>query len=383
MRSSAPPISAISGTSPTTSPGSSTRSERLGAHPAVCGAEGERQQLAERDAAPRAGDGGEMDGRRGAGELGDALAAAAAGRHRLRRLGRRRASAAIAPRAAGDHRRDGRGLGADPFGIGRILDIGADIDASVLGAERGADREARIGRVGVGRRTAARRGDQSAVAVSDMGTSRLGAIWAAMMRQCRNQRMIDARAIGSRPWPRPMPSRAARDLRLDFFRGLSLFFIFIDHIPENVLAYFTLHSIAFCDAAEVFIFISGYTAALVYGQSLQAQRRALAIGADLSPRLAALRRAHLPVRDLHRRGVLHAHRGAEPDVHRGARRRRFPRARRISPSFTRCCSISSRRFSTSCRSTSCCWRVFPLMLLGLETCTRCCRRVRVGDALRA
>jgi hypothetical protein len=65
------------------------------------------------------------------------------------------------------------------------------------------------------------------------------------------------------------PARAARDLRLDFFRGLSLFFIFVDHIPENLFSYFTLHSIAFCDAAEVFIFISGYTAALVYGQSLR------------------------------------------------------------------------------------------------------------------
>jgi hypothetical protein len=64
------------------------------------------------------------------------------------------------------------------------------------------------------------------------------------------------------------PRKAARDLRLDFFRGLSLFFIFVDHIPENLLSYFTLHTVAFSDAAEVFIFISGYTAALVYGRSL-------------------------------------------------------------------------------------------------------------------
>src|SRR5204863_9106615 len=62
-----------------------------------------------------------------------------------------------------------------------------------------------------------------------------------------------------------------RDLRLDFFRGLSLFFIFIDHIPNNLLSYVTLHSIAFADAAEVFIFISGYTAAMVYGKALQQQ----------------------------------------------------------------------------------------------------------------
>src|SRR5215475_13236883 len=62
-----------------------------------------------------------------------------------------------------------------------------------------------------------------------------------------------------------------RDLRLDLFRGLALLFIFIDHIPNNVLSYITLHSIAFSDAAEVFVFISGYVAATVYGKALQRQ----------------------------------------------------------------------------------------------------------------
>jgi hypothetical protein len=60
-----------------------------------------------------------------------------------------------------------------------------------------------------------------------------------------------------------------RDLRLDFFRGLFLIFIFVDHIPENILSYFTLQAFQFFDAAEVFIFISGYTAAFVYGRSLK------------------------------------------------------------------------------------------------------------------
>ena len=67
-----------------------------------------------------------------------------------------------------------------------------------------------------------------------------------------------------------MPA-ASRDLRLDFFRGLALIFIFIDHIPENILSYFTIQAVQFFDAAEAFIFISGYTAALVYGRTLALQ----------------------------------------------------------------------------------------------------------------
>ena len=70
---------------------------------------------------------------------------------------------------------------------------------------------------------------------------------------------------------RPAVTSQRRDLRLDFFRGLALIFIFIDHIPENVLSYFTPQAFQFYDAAEIFIFISGYTAALVYGRTLALQ----------------------------------------------------------------------------------------------------------------
>ena len=89
----------------------------------------------------------------------------------------------------------------------------------------------------------------------------------------------------------PFP-RKGRDLRLDFFRGLSLFFIFIDHIPNNFLGWFTLRSIAFSDAAEVFIFISGYTAALVYGRSLR-QHGALLATAQIYRRVWQLYVAHI------------------------------------------------------------------------------------------
>ena len=57
-----------------------------------------------------------------------------------------------------------------------------------------------------------------------------------------------------------------RDQRLDFFRGLALVFIFIDHIRGNIYANFTLQAVGFFDAAEVFVFISGYTVALVFGR---------------------------------------------------------------------------------------------------------------------
>ncbi|HEY2917969.1 MAG TPA: OpgC domain-containing protein [Candidatus Binatia bacterium] len=67
------------------------------------------------------------------------------------------------------------------------------------------------------------------------------------------------------------PSVMERDLRLDFFRGLALFCMFIDHMPNNILAEFTLQSVMFADAAEVFILISGYTAGMVYGRAMERQ----------------------------------------------------------------------------------------------------------------
>ncbi len=87
-------------------------------------------------------------------------------------------------------------------------------------------------------------------------------------------------------------ARPPRDLRLDFFRGLSLFLIFIDHIPGNVLSYFTLRSIAFSDAAEAFIFISGFTAAIVYGTVLR-QRGFLLAAAQTYRRVWQLYVAHV------------------------------------------------------------------------------------------
>jgi hypothetical protein len=59
-----------------------------------------------------------------------------------------------------------------------------------------------------------------------------------------------------------------RDLRLDACRGLALWFIFVDHIPNNSLTWLTLRNYGFSDTSEVFVFVSGYTCMLAYGGAL-------------------------------------------------------------------------------------------------------------------
>ena len=61
---------------------------------------------------------------------------------------------------------------------------------------------------------------------------------------------------------------SGRDIRLDLFRGLALWFIFVDHIPTNVVSWFTVRNYGFSDATEVFVFISGYTAVIAYARMM-------------------------------------------------------------------------------------------------------------------
>ena len=61
-----------------------------------------------------------------------------------------------------------------------------------------------------------------------------------------------------------MNSPNRRSLEVDFFRGLVLLVIAVDHISGSVLSRFTLHSYAFCDSAEVFVFLGGYASAAAY-----------------------------------------------------------------------------------------------------------------------
>jgi len=55
-----------------------------------------------------------------------------------------------------------------------------------------------------------------------------------------------------------------RDIRLDLFRGIGLWMIFLDHIPHDVVSWLTLRNYGFSDAAEFFVFISGYLAGYIY-----------------------------------------------------------------------------------------------------------------------
>ena len=65
------------------------------------------------------------------------------------------------------------------------------------------------------------------------------------------------------------PVSTERDLRLDLFRGIALWLIFLDHIPSNAVSWVTIRNYGFSDATEIFVFISGYTAAFVYGRAMR------------------------------------------------------------------------------------------------------------------
>ncbi|HYE35449.1 OpgC domain-containing protein [Methylocaldum sp.] len=60
-----------------------------------------------------------------------------------------------------------------------------------------------------------------------------------------------------------------RNLKLDFFRGIALLIIFINHVPSNELLVYTPSRFGLSDAAEIFVFLSGYAAAIAYGRSFR------------------------------------------------------------------------------------------------------------------
>jgi hypothetical protein len=61
---------------------------------------------------------------------------------------------------------------------------------------------------------------------------------------------------------------AARDgdLRLSFLLGLAAWFLFLDHIPHNVVGLLTMRNFGFSGATDLIVFIGGYAAAVLYGR---------------------------------------------------------------------------------------------------------------------
>jgi hypothetical protein len=85
---------------------------------------------------------------------------------------------------------------------------------------------------------------------------------------------------------------AVRDVRLDLFRGLANWAIFLDHIPHEVLSSITTRNYGFSDAADLFVFIAGYTAASVFGRTMIEQGY-VAAASRLVKRASKLYAAHL------------------------------------------------------------------------------------------
>ena len=59
--------------------------------------------------------------------------------------------------------------------------------------------------------------------------------------------------------------RTVRDPRLDFFRGLAMFIIFIAHTPRDFWALWIPARFGFSDATETFVFCSGMASAIAFG----------------------------------------------------------------------------------------------------------------------
>ena len=71
------------------------------------------------------------------------------------------------------------------------------------------------------------------------------------------------------PAPQAPPQAKARDVRLDFFRGIAMFIILIAHVPSNWLTLWIPARFGFSDATEIFVFCSGMASAVAFGRIFQ------------------------------------------------------------------------------------------------------------------
>ena len=71
-------------------------------------------------------------------------------------------------------------------------------------------------------------------------------------------------------YPSMKAELAARDgdLRLYLLLGIATWFLFLDHIPHNVVSLLTMRNFGFSGAVDQFVFVGGYTAAILYGRMM-------------------------------------------------------------------------------------------------------------------
>lgn len=63
---------------------------------------------------------------------------------------------------------------------------------------------------------------------------------------------------------------AARDgdLRICLLLGIAAWFLFLDHVPHNAISLLTMRNFGFSAATDLFVFVGGYTAAVLYGRMM-------------------------------------------------------------------------------------------------------------------
>src|SRR5258708_5664435 len=115
----------------------------------------------------------------------------------------------------------------------------------------------------------------------------------ARLAPCPRARLVESITSKTAPMKinATLPDKG-RDLRLDLLRGVANWAIFLDHIPDNVVNWVTTRNYGFSDAADLFVFISGYTASFVYARMMI--ERGFIVGATrLTKRVWQLYVAHI------------------------------------------------------------------------------------------
>src|SRR5215510_5475773 len=71
-------------------------------------------------------------------------------------------------------------------------------------------------------------------------------------------------------YPSMKTELAARDgdLRLCLLLGIAAWFLFLDHVPHNAVGLLTMRNFGFSGATDLFVFVGGYTAAILYGRMM-------------------------------------------------------------------------------------------------------------------